>query len=213
MARINPPKQKRSREVFERVLAAADRMVRERPFTDVTVGDLCVEADVSMSSLYARFPTKGDILTTLFERHVDVARDAAAKTVAEALDAGADIGLVTHVVLKDFLAFVRQHGQLMTSIFEMNSLNEQYWRLSSEVVDSMVDLAAEVYGRRDVEMRRVLHLGCRIASSSIQRAVGVPMSFGERIGVTDDELVEELADMLVAYWDRFVETHPASVEE
>lgn len=207
MARIVPPRQRRSRDVVERVLAATDRLVADRPFSEVPVGDICIEADVSMSSLYARFPKKDDILAALFERHALVARDAAAATVAEAMADGADIERITRVVLAAFISFVREHGPLMRSIFDIDPLNEQYWGLSIEVTDRMVDLAMAAYGREDDAFRRAITFGARIASSSIQRALGVPMHFGERLGISDDELVTELASMLVAYWDRFGRDH------
>ncbi len=208
MTRMVPPKQRRSREAVDRVLDATDRLMAERAFSDISVVDICVEADVSVSSLYARFPTKDDILATLFERHVTVAKSATEATLAEAMERGENAEVIARVVLGAFVSFVREHGSLMHSIYSDDKLNEPYWRLSSEVLDSLVVLVQEAYQRHDVEFERVAKIGGRIAGAAIQRALGIPMTFGERIGISDAELVNELASMLIAYWNQFVATHP-----
>ena len=196
-----PPKQRRTQANVDRILAAADALVAQRPFSEIAVLDICVEADVSTSSFYARFASKDAVLSALFERHTDVARAQLGEAVAAALSGDADARQVVKLVLSHFVGFVRANEPLMRSIYDAPTLNERYWVLTTEASDALCELLRTVYGVDDPAFRRRLELGVRVAGAAVQRAVGLPMSFGERIGMTDEELVEELGQMLAAYFD------------
>ena len=63
------PTQQRSRERFERILAAATAIIEEAGSDAMRMSDLAERSDVSIGSLYQYFPDKGAVIRTLAERY------------------------------------------------------------------------------------------------------------------------------------------------
>jgi AcrR family transcriptional regulator len=63
------PQQERSRAMVETILAAATRVLNERPLAAVNTNLVAEVAGVSIGSLYQYFPSKQAIVESLVERH------------------------------------------------------------------------------------------------------------------------------------------------
>lgn len=205
MARIEdvrgvvPPKQRRSKETVERILRAAEELIAERNFHDVTVQDLCIAADVSASSFYARFPAKEDVLLALFDLHSREARDDAAAAIVDVVErSGSDHDMV-RALIAAYLRFVRANGPVMVSIFADPSLTDRYWSLGSEIYDELESVLGGIFGGEGPEFVVRAEFATRVAAAALQRAVGLPTQFSERMGLDDEQLVDELTDMLTPY--------------
>lgn len=66
-----PAQQDRSSRTEQRILAATERLMADRPFQEISVAEIAREANASVSSFYARFRSKEALLGTLFERHAE----------------------------------------------------------------------------------------------------------------------------------------------
>ena len=66
---VRDPLQLRSRETLERLAAATERLLEERTFEEITIGDILREARCSSGSFYARFAGKDALLPYLYERY------------------------------------------------------------------------------------------------------------------------------------------------
>ncbi|HEX8316760.1 TetR/AcrR family transcriptional regulator [Longimicrobium sp.] len=66
---VRDPLQLRSRETLERVAAATERLLEERPFEEITIGEILRQARCSSGSFYARFGSKDALLPFLYERY------------------------------------------------------------------------------------------------------------------------------------------------
>lgn len=66
---VRDPLQLRSRETLERVASATERLLEERTFEEITIGDILREARCSSGSFYARFAGKDALLPFLYERY------------------------------------------------------------------------------------------------------------------------------------------------
>jgi AcrR family transcriptional regulator len=64
-----PPKQRRSQESLERILDAAESLIRERGFEQMTITDVVQRSGSSVGSLYARFKDKLAILQAVQARY------------------------------------------------------------------------------------------------------------------------------------------------
>ena len=64
-----PGLQERSRDSFERVLAATESLLEERLFEDVGMAEIARRADVAVGTVYQRFPSKETLVPVLFQRH------------------------------------------------------------------------------------------------------------------------------------------------
>jgi len=196
---VVPPKQRRSRETVEKILRATDRLVVDRSFRDITVQDLCNEAGVSPSSFYARFPAKEDVLLAVFDLHSQEARIDAAVAIQEVMDRSGSVDEIVRALLGAYLRFVRRNGPVMMSIFGDPSMTDRYWNLGSEISDDLVDLLCGLFGTADREFRTVAEFAARVAAATVQRAIGLPTRFGERMGLADEQLLDELTAMLTPY--------------
>jgi AcrR family transcriptional regulator len=67
LAQPKPPAQKRGRQTLQRVVEAAERLLRTHSFEDITVADIVREADASIGSFYARFESKDALLPYVYE--------------------------------------------------------------------------------------------------------------------------------------------------
>ena len=71
---IHEPKQGRSRRTLEALLDAAERLLAERSFDEVTVQALTKRAGCSVGAFYGRFGTKQDLLRALYSRYASRSR-------------------------------------------------------------------------------------------------------------------------------------------
>ena len=62
---VNAPVQARSQETLDRFLEAADSLLREQPFDDITVAKIVQRAERTVGSFYARFSDKDALVRTL----------------------------------------------------------------------------------------------------------------------------------------------------
>lgn len=196
---VVPPKQRRSRETVAKILTATDRLVVDRSFREITVQDLCNEAGVSASSFYARFPAKEDVLLAVFDLHSQEAKVDAAEAMQVVVDRAGTVDEVVRALLGAYLRFVRRNGPIMLSIFGDPTMTDRYWNLGSEISGDLVGVLCVIFGADGREFRTVAEFAARVAAATIQRAIGLPTNFGERMGLGDERLLDELTAMLTPY--------------
>jgi AcrR family transcriptional regulator len=63
------PLQARSRDTVRRFAAAAEALLRDRPFERITIQDIVARAERPIGSFYARFKSKAALLPFLYERY------------------------------------------------------------------------------------------------------------------------------------------------
>jgi AcrR family transcriptional regulator len=81
-----PPQQRRSQESLERILDAAEHLIRERGFDDMTVAEVVQRSGSSVGSLYARFRNKRGLLQAVQARYHERMEGAIAAAFDEARD-------------------------------------------------------------------------------------------------------------------------------
>jgi len=59
------PRQRRSKDLLERLVASARALIDERDFETISIADIADRAEVSVGVLYTRFPTKEHLLVHL----------------------------------------------------------------------------------------------------------------------------------------------------
>lgn len=69
---IRRPRQQRSRERFEAILDAAERLLQDRDPNDVSIYTIAEEANMSPPSIYHFFPDSNHVFAALAERYFDM---------------------------------------------------------------------------------------------------------------------------------------------
>ncbi|MGA8744412.1 MAG: TetR/AcrR family transcriptional regulator [Solirubrobacterales bacterium] len=80
---MKEPRQARSRETFDAILAAAAQVFERQGYAGATTNRIAERAGVSIGSLYQYFPNKDAILFALAERHLEQGNQLLAPLVVD----------------------------------------------------------------------------------------------------------------------------------
>jgi AcrR family transcriptional regulator len=78
MTAVRPPKQRRSRESYERVLDAAHALLEENGFEGLTVQEVAARSGVSIGAIYERFGNKETLLRAVHARLMEAMSEGGA---------------------------------------------------------------------------------------------------------------------------------------
>lgn len=128
------------------ILATAERLLEERPLSELSVEDLARGAGISRPSFYFYFPSKDAVLLTLVDRMVEEgarSREEALAKLAEEPRAGWRQGLQA-----SFEAFGSRRGVSLAAA-ELRATNAEARKLWSRVMEGWVaDVAAIIESER-----------------------------------------------------------------
>ncbi|MEO6317360.1 MAG: TetR/AcrR family transcriptional regulator [Acidimicrobiales bacterium] len=139
LTRVRPPLQNRSRRAQRAALDAFESLLTERPLSKVTMQDIADRADLSITSVYARFDGKDALVLALHERVIGEAVAQLDDLSAEdASDQGAVEEAVTTLV-DGLLAFAHAHAHVFRAVLvagddETNQRAAAFIRAGSERV-------------------------------------------------------------------------------
>jgi AcrR family transcriptional regulator len=197
--RVNAPKQARSAESLERILAALEHLLRQKSFDEITMADIEKKSGCGLAAIYARFRNKNSILAALhettserFKQGVDMATDPErwkGRTAREAATVLAR-GLVNHYSANRHLM---RAGMLLGD-------KEIYERAASLVLHAASRIQA-VIARPDKASSKAYQRRLDLGTSAIyallqQRLIFYPIQT-RRFSQKDDELAEDMADLLL----------------
>ena len=115
LRRANAAKQGRSQRTLEKILVAAEELLHDRDFDELTMAELAEHAGCAVGTLYGRIPSKESLLACLYERLDSTSKALAAHMFADY--GGCDLerrveGLCT--VLVDMLVSTRGVNRAVT---------------------------------------------------------------------------------------------------
>jgi len=120
---VRPPKQRRSRESYERVLDAAHALLEENGFEGFTVQEVAARSGVSVGAIYERFANKETLLRDVHARLMESMSQGADWTGAEpATEAGAAeaIEIAVAAVARTF----REHHKVLRAFMHLGAIDE-----------------------------------------------------------------------------------------
>ena len=88
LKQANDAKQGRSQRTLEKILQAAEELLHDRGFDELTMADLAEHAGCAVGTVYGRIPNKDSLLACLYERLESCSRGRAVRMVAECRDLG-----------------------------------------------------------------------------------------------------------------------------
>lgn len=199
-----PPRQLRSRESFERILDAAESLIRERGFDSMTIAQVVQRSGSSVGSLYGRFDNKLGLLRAVqlrYHARVQNAIFAAfsgdhphSESLEEAVARIVSV-LSRHVLSEPelFRAFVLQ------AVFDPG-VRAQGERTNAERRNKVVQV---LLTHRDEIRHRDPELAARWCYSACMGLLRERITFGERAelsgGFSDETLIAEMTCMVSNY--------------
>lgn len=201
---IKPPQQARSKKTLERVLDAAEDVIRERGVAGLTVSEVVRRAGSSVGAFYARFADKEGLLATLHERTCD----EALATAALALDPGrwqaADIASIIEEVVRFTATQCEERHGLMLAFLALAASDVSYARRRAVLEGKIGALLGHLLHERASE---IAHPDPRLAADVTVRMVLATLesdTLARRISSTepapkDEVLASQVAQAVVAY--------------
>jgi AcrR family transcriptional regulator len=106
-------KQHRSSQTFERLLNAAEELVSERPFDEVSVNDICARAGHSVGAFYRRFESREGLLHVLHERYTERVMHLQSAALNPARWEGIPLPDMLKLVIEEIVKVTRQNLGLL----------------------------------------------------------------------------------------------------
>jgi AcrR family transcriptional regulator len=208
MSAVRPPKQRRSRESYARVLDAAHTLLEENGFEGFTVQEVAARSGVSIGAIYERFGSKESLLRAVHARLMASMSEAGEK--AEASVDGAATAIASSIarmarVMNDNRKALRafMHLGAVDDVISARG-SEASIALSKEFKRSLMPYAGEF---RHPRPAIALDVAFRIAYSTLARQVMYGPVFESDQRLSWKRLVDELSGACAAYLLHWQPTH------
>ena len=190
------PKQQRSKETVDVILAATARVLVKEGFDRASTNRIAEAAGVSIGSLYQYFPSKEALVAALVERHIESMSAALQAEMAAVADSPLDVALRRMVTL------MMQAHSIEPELHRV--LNEQVPRVGRlhrvhEVEERMQKLGRAYFERRRSELGPTdLDTAAFIVVQTIEALTHAAMTHQES-APPHAALVDEMTNLLVRY--------------
>src|SRR5579862_121459 len=121
-SQVRPPRQRRSRESFERVLDAARSLLEENGFEGFTVQEVAARSGVSVGAIYERFGSKESLLRVVHGRVMDSLDAAVSAIEAHAEPGDARAAIVAAVA--DYARVAHDHRRILRAFMHLGAIDE-----------------------------------------------------------------------------------------
>ncbi len=201
---VSGPKQARSERTLQRLLDAAEALIKEKGHAAVSIPEIARRAHSSVGGFYARFRDKNELLRALEERHfreleqrvemlADARRWAHASTVAIVEAAVSELVTITRERRHMIAAFLVR--AIEDPVIRAGGL--RFRRRVEERIGSLLLTRRAEMSHPDPAL--AIDLGIQTAFALMQQHVLIE---GTRVGgraLSDDDLRRELATMFLRY--------------
>jgi AcrR family transcriptional regulator len=199
---IRPPRQARTQKALVRLLDAAQELLEEKGFDDVSVAEVATRAGTSVGALYRRFKDKDGLLHALHERYCEEAFATADAALAPARWEGAGIPEILSESISFLIQVHREHLLLDRAVYQRAfsdaRFSERASRLFRHVVSGLSDLLlarSEEIGHP--QPRVGVDVGLRLVLAFLTQHY--TMAGGDLDPLSDRQVTAELTRSCLAY--------------
>jgi AcrR family transcriptional regulator len=199
---LRPPRQKRSRESYERVLDAAGLLLEENGFEGFTVQEVAARAEISVGAIYERFGNKESLLRVVHGRLMEALTRGVAglERAGEITDPAAAIAAAVDTVARA----PREHRRILRVFMHLGAVDSEIAaRGSQESIELGHAFKAAVLAHRGSIVHADPELAVDIAFRMVYCTVARQIMYGpvfeseRRVGW--NTLVEQLSAACCAY--------------
>lgn len=207
-AHARAPKQGRSRQSFDRIIEATIDLLRERPYDQITLAEICQLAGVSTGALYGRVTGKDELLRAVqvrfFER-LDAAFTEEAQRIATQAHG---LAQVVPAVVASLGNLLKENASVLRSFMLRGAVDEVIGAAGSKSANENHAKFSRLVEACSAEIRhpnpvRAIGTSMLLIYATQARFLGLDSVGGKREPGRWDDLLEDLSDMMLAYL-RFV---------
>lgn len=200
---VTPPRQQRSWQTFDAILDGAERLLVEHKLGEISMNDICAEANVSISSLYARFDSKEAILRSLYGRYAEESIMALDRIRSMLDDEPPEtFEILVQRVLAEWIRFARRHWHLLATFRAEAVIAPERARIEHEVYHRVTDTVAAAQLLFQPASAWQLEFISFTFGNVIQGLINAPAEVASHLQLSDELLAREYASMIVGYLDR-----------
>ena len=201
---VSGPKQARSERTLQRLLDAAEALIKEKGHAAVSIPEIARRAGSSVGGFYARFRDKDELLRALEERHF-IELSERVEALADARRwANAPTTAIVEAAVAELVSITRERRQMIAA-FLVRAIEDPIIREGGLRFRRRVEerIGALLLPRR-AEMRHpdpglAIELGIQTAFALMQQHVLIEETQAGGRALSDDELRRELSTMLLRY--------------
>lgn len=201
-----PPQQARSRETQEALLAAAEHVFADVGIAQATIAEICDRAGVAVGTFYGRFPDKDALLLFWYERFFKRGRVTFERAFSDAMWEGRSSVDVIRGWVQSRVLHYRKNRKLIGALllYVRGRPAPEFKAFAAQLRLPALQRLTTLLSARDSEWHHVdpeaaLHMAVIMTESSIQSVVVFTEHRGDDLHITDDQLVDQLADAMCAY--------------
>lgn len=196
------PRQERSRATRDRILSVLVRLLDGKAFDQISVAELTAAARCSMSSFYARFPTKDALFSALLDQFFDTSSQLVGGALSRIQPAQTTSKRRARALIEFLLHSYREHRGLLRALADhdrrhpdsgFGSRTRQHKREMSAAMFAML-LDDDIQSVDDPAIES-LRFGLWLVVQAIEQIVLFDSQAGKS-RIPDDRLVEELTAVL-----------------
>jgi len=211
---VRSPVQRRSRRTLDRLLDAAEALLADRTFDELTVTEVVRRAKSSVGSFYARFPDKEALLGAIYERHQQRMIALMDDELAPERWADLPVAAVMERMVGRLVRFHRSQRGLLRALVLFGYTHPD-WRYADDRERSRLPLTrlAELIAARRAEFGHAdaaaaTSLGVLTVLATLREAILFSESTASAVQLSDEQLTAELSRQLCAYLGITRETGP-----
>lgn len=171
------PRQQRSQASFERMIAAAEQLLRERGNDEFTLQEVAKLGKVSIGSIYCRFNSKDELIRAVQARVLEEVNSGQLRVIAEAEEKAGNLRELVMLMVEGIANTLRDHAELMRPMM-LRSTNDpvvaaagkaSYAELADRARAAMLSYRHEI---RQPDPEQAVHSAYRIIYAAIARYLG-----------------------------------------
>jgi AcrR family transcriptional regulator len=197
------PKQQRSRESYERVLAATKRLLTEEKGADFTLADVSRESGVSIGGIYGRFENRMALILEVQLRTNEVMVEECAAGVRQAAAAAHDGRDLIRRLVVEIAESLRRHRDIIKAIVDASLADAQIAQEGLHVYARQLELfQSALLARRTEIAHSQPEQAIEFCFLSVYEIVASHFGFGRRKSAEDAQwaqLLAQLQHLCVAY--------------
>ncbi len=201
---VKPPLQARSRKTLEKLLDAAEELIRESGATGLTVSEVVRRAGSSVGAFYARFPDKDGLFATLQQRSCDEAVATAELALDPARWESVDLGAAITEIVRFLVNISRERRGLIVAFIGLAAADVAYAdrraRVEVEIANRVLTFFRARLGEfSHSDPERAAIVTVRTLVSTLEYGAVIFRGEPNAVTLSDETLAEELARVVIAY--------------
>ncbi len=201
-----PAYQERSRATREKIVAALDEALKEKPFDQVSVAELAERAGVAVGTVYRRFENKDALIPVILEIYKQRLETGAAGGAVE-IEANDDLREVLRTLMQKAWAILAKEAHLLRAVHLYARLKpelteddswDKYEAQSYQGVEQLITHYADHIKRKDLKRASAV-AAYFLNAIFLEKGLYPTMSPASHFRYSGKTLADEAADMVYAY--------------